>query len=93
MILIGMLLIELLSSSLLLRSLNRAGFLVQYPKFINSMEVSTTDPALLFVVGGIVVVVLGALGYGVYASFGPCNSEGKPSVSTEGMCMLPSNCS
>ena len=39
------------------------------------MEASTTDPALLAVIGGIVVLLLGFIGYGVYASFGPGSKE------------------
>ena len=39
------------------------------------MEASTTDPALLAVIGGIVVLLLGFIGYGVYATFGPGSKE------------------
>ncbi len=39
------------------------------------MEASTTDPALLIVIGGIIVVLLGFIGYGVYASFGPGSKQ------------------
>ena len=39
------------------------------------MEASTNDPTLLFVVGGIVLLLIGFIGYGVYASFGPGSKD------------------
>tara|TARA_Y100001968_G_scaffold174315_1_gene159752 strand:- start:288 stop:506 length:219 start_codon:yes stop_codon:yes gene_type:complete len=39
------------------------------------MEVASQDPALLAVIGGIVVIVFGFLAYGIYASFGPGSKE------------------
>ena len=42
---------------------------------MNAMEVTSTDPTLLVVVGGIVIVILGALAYGIYATFGPGSKE------------------
>ncbi len=39
------------------------------------MEATTTDPALFAVIGGIVVLLVGFIGYGVYASFGPGSKE------------------
>ena len=35
------------------------------------MEATSTDPTLMAVIGGIVVLLLSFIGYGVYASFGP----------------------
>tara|TARA_Y100001968_G_scaffold144313_1_gene131803 strand:+ start:404 stop:622 length:219 start_codon:yes stop_codon:yes gene_type:complete len=39
------------------------------------MEVASQDPALLAVIGGIVVIVFSFLAYGIYASFGPGSKE------------------
>ena len=39
------------------------------------MEATTTDPALLVVIGAIIVLLVGFIGYGVYASFGPGSKD------------------
>ena len=36
---------------------------------------STTDPGLLIVIGGIVVLLVGFIAYGIYASFGPGSKD------------------
>ena len=39
-------------------------------KKITKMEASTTDPTLLMLIGGIVVLLAGSVAYGVYSTFG-----------------------
>jgi len=39
------------------------------------METSTTDPTLLILIGGIVVVLAGSVAYGVYSTFGSGSKE------------------
>ena len=39
------------------------------------MEVSTTDPTLLILIGGIVVLLAGSVAYGVYSTFGSGSKE------------------
>ena len=39
------------------------------------MEASTTDPTLLMLIGGIVVLLAGSVAYGVYSTFGSGSKE------------------
>ena len=39
------------------------------------METSTTDPTLLMLIGGIVVLLAGSVAYGVYSTFGSGSKE------------------
>ena len=39
------------------------------------METSTTDPTLLILIGGIVVLLAGSVAYGVYSTFGSGSKE------------------
>ena len=39
------------------------------------MEQAAVDPVLIAVIGGIVVLLVGFIGYGVYASFGPGSKD------------------
>tara|TARA_Y100001968_G_C19340732_1_gene709367 strand:+ start:785 stop:976 length:192 start_codon:yes stop_codon:yes gene_type:complete len=39
------------------------------------MEQTAVDPVLIAVIGGIVVLLVGFIGYGVYASFGPGSKD------------------
>ena len=39
------------------------------------METSTTDPTLLMLIGGIVVLLAGLVAYGVYSTFGSGSKE------------------
>ena len=50
-------------------------YLVELIKFSRKMEATTTDPALLVVIGAIIVLLVGFIGYGVYASFGPGSKD------------------
>ncbi len=39
------------------------------------METTTTDPTLLILIGGIVVLLAGSVAYGVYSTFGSGSKE------------------
>ena len=44
------------------------------------METTTTDPALYALIGFIVLAVIGFLGYGIYATFGPGAKDLKDTI-------------
>tara|TARA_Y100001968_G_scaffold289066_1_gene291812 strand:- start:166 stop:483 length:318 start_codon:yes stop_codon:yes gene_type:complete len=48
---------------------------VELTKLRRKMETSTTDPTLLMLIGGIVVLLAGSVAYGVYSTFGSGSKE------------------
>jgi len=48
---------------------------VEFAKLEMQMEASTTDPTLLILIGGIVVLLAGSVAYGVYSTFGSGSKE------------------
>ena len=48
---------------------------VESAKLEIQMEASTTDPTLLILIGGIVVLLAGSVAYGIYSTFGSGSKE------------------
>ena len=57
------------------KTLDVSIYTVEFAKLEIQMEISTTDPTLLILIGGIVVLLAGSVAYGVYSTFGSGSKE------------------